>query len=98
MKIIVYIKNQTYNPIINKKIYKVLLDKNLFINYFKILNFLNYILIFKKINKGIFINYILFNRQIINSKNIKIKKDFNYKDNYLKELPQNNYSNLLEYS
>jgi hypothetical protein len=68
VKTIIYIKNRIYNPIINKTPYKALFDKKLFINYFKILDFLNYILIFKEIkpnnkiiektNKKIFINYI----------------------------------------
>jgi hypothetical protein len=68
VKTIIYIKNRIYNPIINKIPYETLLNKKLFISYFKILNFLNYILIFKKIrsnnkivkkvNRKIFINYI----------------------------------------
>jgi BioD-like phosphotransacetylase family protein len=65
MEVIIYIKNRIYNLIINKTPYKVLFDKKLIINYFKILDFLNYILIFKKIkpnnkiNRKFSINYIL---------------------------------------
>jgi hypothetical protein len=68
IEIIIHVKNRIYNPIINKIPYEVLLDKKSFINFFKILNFLNYTLIFKEIkfnskiikktNKETFINYI----------------------------------------
>jgi hypothetical protein len=59
-----------------------------------------------KANKDIFIGYksdnnfsvcFLFNNKIINIKNLIIKDDFNYKEDYLKEVPNEDYFSLLEY-
>jgi len=60
-----------------------------------------------KANKGIFISYksdnnflvyLLSNNKIISTKNLTIKKKLNYKEDYLKEVLEEDYSSLLEYS
>ena len=59
-----------------------------------------------KANKGIFISYksdnnflvyLLSNNKIISTKNLIIKEELNYKEDYLKEVPKEDYSSLLEY-
>jgi hypothetical protein len=63
--------------------------------------------IVEKSNKGIFISYksdnnflvyIPSNQKIISSKNLDIRKELNYKDEFLKDTPEENYSSLIEYS
>ena len=62
--------------------------------------------IVNKANRGIFINYksnnnflvyLLFNHKIISIKNLIIKEELNYKEDYLKEILDKDYSSLLEY-
>jgi hypothetical protein len=38
------------------------------------------------------------NNKILSTKNLAIKKDLNYKEDYLKEISEKDYSSLLEYS
>jgi hypothetical protein len=63
--------------------------------------------IIEKANRGIFIGYesdnnflvyLLFNNKILSTKNLIIKEDLNYKEDYLKEISNKDYSSLLEYS
>ena len=60
-----------------------------------------------KANRGIFISYksdnnflvfLLSNNKIISTKNLTIKEELNYKEDYLKEVLKEDYSSLLEYS
>jgi len=60
-----------------------------------------------KANRGIFIgyesdnNFLVYlpsNNKIISTKNLTMKKELNYKEDYLKEVPEEDYSSLLEYS
>ena len=117
IKAIIYIKNGTYNLIVQKTPHEELLNKKPNIKYFKVLKSLTYMLIPKetrpkgkivdKANKGIFISYksdnnflvyLLSNNKIISTKNLTIKKKLNYKEDYLKEVLEEDYSSLLEYS
>jgi hypothetical protein len=63
--------------------------------------------IIKKSNKGIFISYesnnnflvyIPSNQKIISSKNLDIREKLNYKDEFLENTLEKNYSSLIEYS
>jgi hypothetical protein len=63
--------------------------------------------IVEKANRGIFISYesdnnflvyLPSNNKILSTKNLTIKEDLNYKEDYLKEISDKDYSSLLEYS
>ncbi|TVY34780.1 hypothetical protein LOCC1_G008913, partial [Lachnellula occidentalis] len=72
---IIYIKNRTYNSIINKTLYKALTNKKPEIGYIKIIGLLAYILVlketrkssklFEKGNKGILLGFKLANNFLI---------------------------------
>ena len=113
---IIYVKNRTYNLVVQKTPYKELLNKKPNIKYFKVLESLTYTLILKetrlkgkivdKANRGIFISYksdnnflvyLLSNNKIISTKNLTIKEELNYKEDYLKEVLEEDYSSLLKY-
>ncbi|TVY47171.1 Retrovirus-related Pol polyprotein from transposon TNT 1-94 [Lachnellula cervina] len=113
---IIYIKNRTYNSIINKTPFEALTDKKPFIGYIKILGSLVYTLVlketrkygklFEKGNKGIligfesannFLVYLPIENKVISTKNLIIKEDLVYTDEYNKS-DDNNYLELLELS
>jgi hypothetical protein len=117
MQVIIYVKNRTYNSIIDKTTYEELFKKKPNIDYFRVLGFLTYTLIPKKLrpkrkiikksNRGIFISYksdnnflvyIPSNQKIISSKNLDIREELNYKDEFLEDTLEENYSSLIEYS
>jgi hypothetical protein len=62
--------------------------------------------IIEKSNRGIFIGYesdnnflvyIPSNQKIISSKNLDIREELNYKNEFLKDTPEENYSSLIKY-
>ncbi|TVY50242.1 hypothetical protein LCER1_G008511 [Lachnellula cervina] len=113
---IIYIKNRTYNSIIDKTPFEALTDKKPNIGYIKILGSLVYTLVPKetrkhnklseKGNKGIligfesannFLVYLPIENKVISTKNLIIKEDLVYTDEYNKS-DNNNYLELLELS